>query len=179
MGALVLAGIPALVRLLFRYRLESIRDDTVDAILDGRLQPGIPVTTFVHTIDHAMDHARLLTFARGRAVIRALRDFGITGPSEFVNSPSFCELDQDERKIMHALQDRTNRVVRSYILYGTPMAWLLAPTGMIARLVQSRGKLGRREFHRVRPEPICADLGRRHPKVGGLVPDSDRIFASR
>ena len=39
---LVILGVPRLARLLFRHRLEVIRDDCMDAILDDQLREAPP-----------------------------------------------------------------------------------------------------------------------------------------
>lgn len=84
--ALVLAGCPGLARLLFRHRLEGIRDDGVDAVLDGRLRRDDPVRTFLNVLELIAAHARWVTPARGVAMVSGLRDLGVDDPADLVSA---------------------------------------------------------------------------------------------
>lgn len=124
---LVLVGGPALARLLFSSRLEAIHDAAVDAVLDGQLQPEHPVTIFTEAVDHAAEHPRWLTLARSGAILRALKDLGVDDPTELVSQLSYSELEPHERKIMFALEQRTFAAFRSYLIWGSPLGWVVAP----------------------------------------------------
>jgi hypothetical protein len=124
---IVLVGGPSLARLLFRSRLEAVHDAAVDAILDGRLQPERSVKAVVQAVDHAAEHARWMTLARNAAMLRALNDLGIDRPTELFPALSYSGLQPSERKLMHDLEERTYAAVRSYMIWGSPLGWVLAP----------------------------------------------------
>jgi hypothetical protein len=124
---IVLVGGPALARLLFRSRLEVVHDIAVDAILDGDLQPEHPVKTFIEAVDHAAEHPRWLTLARGVAMLRALEDLGIEDPTKLAPQLSYRGLQPSERELMHELEQRTYAAFRSYMIWGSPLGWAVAP----------------------------------------------------
>jgi hypothetical protein len=158
--AIVLVGGPSLARLLFRSRLEAVHDAAVDAILDGRLQPQRPVKAFVRAVDHAAEHARWMTLARAAAMVRALRDLGIGDPTQLVPALSYCELEPPERKLMHEFEERTYAAVRSYMIWGSPLGWVLAPFVFFGRFHPGK-KFTKTDttVPVVAREAMCADSG--------------------
>jgi hypothetical protein len=124
---LVLVGGPALARLLFRFRLEAVHDAAVDAVLERRLRPERPVTIFTEDVDRAAEHPHWVTLARGGAMLRALKDLGVEDPTKLIPQLSYSELEPSERKIMHELEQRTFSAFRSYLIWGSPLGWALAP----------------------------------------------------
>jgi hypothetical protein len=162
---LVLVGGPALARLLFRSRLETVHDAAVDAVLDGRLRPERPVTVFTRAIEQAAGHPRWITLARTGAVLRALKDLGVEDPAELVPRTSYNELEPAERRIMHLLEERTFAAFRSYLIWGSPLGWAVTPLMLVINLHPGR------KFTKTDPsvpamarEAMCGDSGT-YPKA--------------
>jgi len=177
---LVFVGVPRLARLLFRHRMESIRDDGVNEILDGRLRREPPVDMFLETVDHAAEHARWVTFARSAAILLALKDLGVEDPSEVARAPSYCELESGERKIMHDLEERTYAAFRSYMIWGSPLGWAIAPVALIASRLHPESKLAKTEdaLPALARDAMSGDQGS-HPKTARWAAGSGHRYAER
>jgi hypothetical protein len=145
MLALVLTGCPGLARLQFRRRLESIRGDGVNAVLDGRLSREEPVPTFLRSLDLIAVHARWITLARGVALASGLRDLGVGDPDDLAPAPGYCHLPAGERQIMHDLETRVETAFRSYLIWGSPAGWATAPLVILASRIRPGGKIARTE----------------------------------
>jgi hypothetical protein len=145
MLALVLAGGPRLARLQFRHKMETIRGDGVNAVLDGRLSQEEPVRTFLESLDLIAAHARWMTLARGVALVNGLRDLGVDDPDDVAPAPEHCDLPAGERRIMDELQARVETAFRSYLIWGSPAGWAAAPLVILASRVHPAGKIARTE----------------------------------
>jgi len=135
---LVLVGGPTLARLLFRSRLEAVHDAAADAVFDGRLRPERPVKTFMAAVEHGAEHARWMTLARSGAILRALKDLGVDDPAELFPPLSYGELEPDERRIMHGLEQSTYAAFRSYMIWGSPLGWVLGPLMLVIHIHPGR-----------------------------------------
>jgi hypothetical protein len=138
---LILTGVPRLARLLFRQRLETIRDDLVDAVLDGRLPREASLQSFIKSLDQVGDQARLLTLPRAIAMYLALVKLRVPnatlGPVD-----SFGSLESDERRLMHEFEKRRQSALWSYLTWGSPLGWAMAPLLVaITRHIHPVGKL--------------------------------------
>jgi hypothetical protein len=142
--ALVLTGCPRLARLLFRHRLECIRDDGVDAVLDGRLRQSEPVRTFLRAMDLIATHARWVTLARGVALVSGLRDLG-ANPGAQAAACDCRGLPAGERQIMAELEARVEAAFRSYLIWGSPAGWVITPLVTLAGRVRPGGKIAKTE----------------------------------
>lgn len=123
---LVLTGGPALARLLVRHRLEAIRDDCVDAVLDGWLQRDESVDHFIRSVERTARCARRVTLLRSLAMYIAIVKLQVSR-AEFPTAPSYCDLNPAERKFMHGLEKRQLDALWSYLTWGSPMGWAIAP----------------------------------------------------
>ena len=144
-AAVAVVGLPCLARMRFRDRLEAIRDDGVDAIIAGRLRQEEPVADFLAAIEVGGDYARWVTFARNVAILTALADLGFEDPRDLYPPPSYCELDGGERKIMHSLEERATSAFRSYLIWGSPLGWALAPIAVLTVKARPHGKVAKAE----------------------------------
>lgn len=144
--ALVLVGCPRLARLLFQHRLEGIRDDGVDAVLDGRLRRDDPVRTFLKVLELIAAHARWVTLAKGVALVSGLRDLGVDDPADLVSASGYGGLPAGEQQIMNELEARFETAFRSYMIWGSPAGWALAPMVILASWVHPGGKIARTEY---------------------------------
>ena len=143
--ALVLVGGPSLARLLFRSKLEGIRDDGVDAVLDGRLRQEAPISAFLGVVDDMARHARWVTLARGVALVNGLRDLGVDDPGEIASKPRYDDLPCGERTIVRDLEIRVQAALRSYLIWGSPAGWAIAPLVVLASHIRPGGKFARTE----------------------------------
>jgi hypothetical protein len=159
--ALVLTGAPCLARMWFRHRLEAIRDDGVDAILNGQLRQEFPVSDFLHALELGGKGARWLTIARSVAVVAALADCDVDDPRNMVKGRSHCDLEPGERKVIHGLEERAAAAWRSYLIWGSPLGWALAPLASVAARYRPHGKVARTEdaLPAAAREAMCAEYG--------------------
>jgi hypothetical protein len=139
----IFVGIPYLVRLTFRARLEVIRDDCMDAILDGRLAREKSVCEFLQVMDNSAEIARRSTLSRALATFLALRQLGVRDPRELVSSPDYCDLEPSQQEVMESFEERNFAAVRSVILWGSPLGWLLAPVAWLASRYHPQGELAK------------------------------------
>ncbi len=113
---LVLAGGAVLARLWFLARIEAIRDDTVTAILDGKLRQEAAVTALLATLDDLAQPAR-----RPRITVRAAAWHGqpaSQNPAPLC--PGYNQLTPAERDIITGLAARTHAATRCYLAFGQP-----------------------------------------------------------
>lgn len=177
---LVIRGAPALARLLFRHRLEAVHADAVDAILDGQLRLEPPVKAFMRIVEQGEEHARWMTLPRSLAVLRALYDLGVENPGALARRPSFCDLDQSERKIMHSLEDRLYAAFQSYMIWGTLLGWLFAPVMFTTRRWRRGGKRAQTDssLPNVARDALYGDLSK-YPKAARWAARSRHSYAHR
>lgn len=123
---LVIVGIPRLARLLFRYRLEVLRDECMDAILDDRLREVGPVRRFLRAVEASAAVPHLLTMPRLLAITQALMDAGVDLRA-LAPPPGYADLRPDERGIMDQLDARLSDAYRSYLDWGSPAVWVRRP----------------------------------------------------
>lgn len=135
---LIVTGIPYLARVLFRHRVEVLRDECVDAIFDGKLRPEASVKSFIRSTENIGPRARRLTLLRALVTYVALVRLQ-TPRSVLPPPPSYPDLGPDEQLIMGALDKRYQDAFRSYLSWGSATAWIVAP---LLKVI----------FHRVNPE---------------------------
>jgi hypothetical protein len=177
---IVLAWAPKLARLLFRHRLDAIRDEGVDAILDGRLRQEPPVDAFLQAVDQGRKYARWLTLARNVAILSAPADLGVDDPIVMHSPNSSWELDGHERKIMHGLEQRIADAFRSYLIWGSPLGWALAPIALIASRTRPGGELAKAEdaLPALARETMRAHASS-YPKIAQWAAGSRHSYAER
>lgn len=123
---LVIVGIPRLARLLFRYRLEVLRDECMDAILDDRLREAGPARRFLRAVEAGAAVPHLLTMPRLFAIAQALVDAGVD-LQELAPPPDYTDMLPHERRIMDRLDTRLSDAYRSYLDWGSPAIWVRRP----------------------------------------------------
>lgn len=160
---LLIAGVPQLARLLFRKRIEVIRDDLVDAILDDKLRETRSVQRFLKAAEAGTALPRRLTLLRIYALARAAIDSGIDveGASR---RPQFSDLEPAERQLMQELDARLCRAYVSYLSWGSPSALILKPLLLIARL--------RRRGETVKAGDALPAVARESLRAGAAQPSS-------
>src|ERR1700733_3747720 len=124
--ALIVIGIPALARVLFRYRVEALRDECVDAIFDGKLRPEPTVESFIRSTEQIGPRARRLTLLRAVTAYIALVQLQ-TPRSVFPAQTAYSDLEPDEARILSDLERRYNDAFWSYLSWGSATAWIIAP----------------------------------------------------
>ena len=160
-AALVLLGVPCVARLIFRSRMEAIRDDGVDAILAGQLRHEPPVSAFLAALERVARRANWATIARNGAIVRALYDLEVEHPRDEFLAFDFRCLDSAERKIMSDLEWRVIDAHRSYMIWGSPLGWIFSMIVLVATRYGPESKLGKtqRTMPDVTRETMCADRG--------------------
>lgn len=141
---LVIRGVPQIARLLFLRRIEVIRDECMDAVLDGRLRETRSVGRFLKAIDVGADIAPHVTLARMFAVARAMVDTG-RDTGSMARSPRFSDLSPAEREFMHTLDERLYRAYISYLTWGSPAALVLKPYLVLAGRFRRGGRIVKAE----------------------------------
>ena len=124
--ALIVIGIPALARVLFRYRVEALRDECVDAIFDGKLRPEPTVESFIRSTEQIGPRARRLTLLRAVTAYIALVQLQ-TPRSVLPAQTTYSDLEPDEARILSDLERRYNDAFWSYLSWGSATAWVIAP----------------------------------------------------
>lgn len=123
---LILVGIPGIARIVFHFRVEAVRDECMDAILAGRLRPEPSVQSFIRSTEEIGARARRLTLLRAAAVYVALVQ--LQAPRTVLpEPPSYDDLEPNERALMGNLEERYQNAFWSYLNWGSPIAWLIAP----------------------------------------------------
>jgi hypothetical protein len=136
---LVIIGVSRLARLLFRHRLEVIRDECVDAILEGHLHKTPSVRHFLRTVEAGTAVSHVLTLPRLFALAEAMIDVGV--PIESIALPTcYADLEPAERKIMYRLEDGLCSAYRSYLNWGSPASWPRRPFVCLAGLIHPSGR---------------------------------------
>ena len=172
---LAIIGVSRLARLLFRHRLEVIRDDCVDATLEGRLPETPSVRRFLHTVETGAAVSHVLTLPRLFALAQALVDMGVH--IEEVALPTcYADLQPVERKIMYQLEERLCCAYKSYLNWGSPASWarrpfislagLLRPSGRTAKAKEALPAVAREELEDTTVRPSPALLSPRHIFAG-------------
>ncbi len=121
---LTVVGIPYLTRLLFRHRLEVIRDDCMDEVLRGHLRLLPSVERFLLATEIGSPRPRLLNLPRIFAAYKAMTGLGVD-LQQVAPVPSYDELQADEQRIMRWLDYRLCTAYHSYLKWGSPMSWVL------------------------------------------------------
>jgi hypothetical protein len=124
--ALIVTGIPALARVLFRHRVEALRDECVDAILDGKLRPEPTVESFIRSTEQIGSRARRLTLLRAITMYIALVRLQ-TPRSVLPAQATYSDLEPDEARIFSDLERRYKDAFWSYLSWGSATAWIIAP----------------------------------------------------
>jgi hypothetical protein len=124
--AVIIVGIPYLVRVLFRHRVEVLRDECVDAIFDGKLRPEASVKSFIRSTENIGSRARRLTLLRALVAYVALVRLQ-TPRSVLPTRASYSDLEPREATILSDLEKRYDDAFWSYLSWGSATAWLIAP----------------------------------------------------
>lgn len=131
---LVIMGVPWIARLLFRKRMEVIRDDLVDAILTDKLREARSVQRFLKAAEAGAEQHRRLTLARIYAVAKASVGSGIDIEAT-ARRPRYSDLEPAERQLMQEFNSRLCQAYVSYLTWGSPSALVLKPLlALIARV---------------------------------------------
>jgi hypothetical protein len=157
-GAVVvfaLIAVPYLARQAFRARLGEIRDDTVDALLDGRLPRGATADAFLEIL--AVTAGRLAAASLTDNILAAL-DYcrqGISRPAARLSPAGAAGLRPAEREIMRKLENRACDAYQQFIIWASPVGWLTAPA-----------ILARRRLAPPRPAHACGQESAARPAAG-------------
>jgi hypothetical protein len=127
---MVIIGIPRIARLVFLRRIEVIRDECVDTILDDRLHETPSVKSFLRLVETGARLPHLLTLPRLFALSRAMVDCGIDIDRE-ASLPTYDDLCPEQRNIMLRLDKRMCVAYMSYLTWGSPASLVLRPLGML------------------------------------------------
>jgi hypothetical protein len=173
---LVTAGVPRVARLLFRCRLEIIRDDCMDAILDDQLREAPSVGYFLRVIETGAAIPRLLTLPRIFALSRALVD-GSIDIEDVAPPPSYADLGPDERGIMHRLDARMCDAYASYLNWGSPVSWILRPFVLLVGRIYPGSDIVKAED--ALPAVVRETLRDAPDKRARLNPRYGHLFAGR
>jgi hypothetical protein len=136
---LVITGVPQIARLLFRKRMEVIRDDLVDAILDDKVRETRSVQRFLKAAEAGTNLPRRLTLARIYALAKANVDSGIDMKA-VSRRPQFSDLEPAERELMRDLDSRLCRAYVSYLSWASPSALVLNPLLTLIGRVRRSGE---------------------------------------
>ena len=139
---LVILGAPCLARLLFLHRLEVIRDDCMDAVLDDRLREAPSVELFLKVTETGAALPRQLTPPHLYAASRVIVDAGID-IADLAPPPTYEDLGPDERGIMDELDKRMRMAYTAYLKWGSPASWILRPLVFLASRIHPGSDLAK------------------------------------
>jgi hypothetical protein len=165
--ALVILGGPRLARLLFRQRLEAVRDDCMDEILNGRLRRDPAVDKFLTATARGAERAQWRTLPHLLALYVACVQLKVRRPAQ---QPTYTGLQPGEREIMKDLDARVERAYRSYLRWGSPLGWAQALLVLTVRLRHPRAKVI--SLHRLARQAMSDD-------TTGQQPERRKHWASR
>lgn len=162
---LLIIGVPRLARLLFRHRLEIIRDECIDAILDDHLREAPSVRHFLRTVETATQISHYLTLSRLFALAWAMIDSGVDTKTAVTPPASYDDLHRAEREIMRQLDSRLCRAYASYLNWGSPASWPRRPFVALAGLIRPAGHIAmaRKALPAVARETLQDTAARRSP----------------
>jgi len=123
---LAIVAVPRLARLLFLHRIEVIRDNCLDAILDDRLRETTSVKSFLRLVEMGSELPRLITLPRLLAMSRAMVNVGID-LTEMTPPPPYTDLGPAERTLMLKLDKCMCDAYMAYLNWGSPSSFVLRP----------------------------------------------------
>lgn len=129
--------IPAQLRSMFRYRVWRLRDEFVDAVLDGRLQWGPSVDDLLERMEFTIRAARELTLVRLLSVHFLVRDLRLQE-----RKPAHT----DEEILLEEYRFRLIQLVAMHVMAGSPSGWI----GSVLLSLIAPFYLRRRWGHKVR-----------------------------
>lgn len=127
--------VPLWFRLRFVTRAETLRDETMDQVLDGVLPACDAVYDFVRVQDLFVVYSKQLSLWRLALNTLSLQRVDALGKGI---KPSFHELTPAQRKIMHNLEARSEDNLSSFIIHSDPLAWTITVVYHIVRLRRPR-----------------------------------------
>jgi hypothetical protein len=165
---LAVVGTPRLAGLVFVYRLEVIRDNCMDAILDDKLHESTSVRRFLRGIETATAWPEHLTlpylFAVSQEMVAAGIDVARLGVP-----PKYDDLGDRESRFMLDLDARMCDAYRSYLNWASPVGWLLRPITIVVSRIRPRSTIAiaRGAVHGVAREILRQPIAR-HGRRGFL-----------
>ena len=161
--------LPLAARARFEYRATVLRDEALDAVLDGRLRRMEPVESFLARASAMAAHPELFTLTRALAAHRAMAELGC----EKEKPPSYASLRPEERKLLHRLDEELYRALGQRLVRGSSFGWLLwGGVRLLSPLLRSKRH----------PEAVSAtspqNLAREYTALSEKVPIKWRRLAS-
>jgi hypothetical protein len=163
---LAVIGVPRLARLIFLHRLEVIRDDCIDAILEDRLKEAASVSRFLQVAETGANVPHFLTLPRLFALSRAMVDAGID-VDKVAPPPSYSDLQPGERQLMRELDERMCAAYKAYLNWGSPASWILRPARFLvshihpsSAFVKAEGAVAAVARERLSEAPVRPSRGR-------------------
>jgi hypothetical protein len=163
---LVIIGVPLVARLLYRKRMEVIRDDLVDAILDDKLRETRAVQHLLTAVEASLQAPRRLTLLRIFAIAQAAIDSG-TDIEAATRRPRYSDLVPAERELVQELDDRLCRAFTSYMDWGSPSALYLKPLLALTARIRHGGDIEKAEnaMPAVARETLRVEVAQHSPPV--------------
>lgn len=122
--------VPHCLRSLYRYRLWSIRDAIVDAVLEGRIPNSDAVRHFTRTVEMAVKRSSHLTLLRFLLFPKP--------PMEFIDyrkamyKKCLAEMTDEQRRFFETKRSEFAEAVLSHMLLGCVSGWLVLTLGLLA-----------------------------------------------
>jgi hypothetical protein len=110
---------PLIARAKFQYRAAVLRDECMDAVLDGRLRREAPVESFLVRANAMAARPDLFTLARALAVHLTIKDLNWE-PKE----PSYDSLKPEERELLGRLDAELMTAFVRRLILGSSFGWL-------------------------------------------------------
>jgi hypothetical protein len=137
---LIVHGVTRQALRAFRYRLEAIRDECVDAIIEKRLRRSPPVEALLNDLALSSACAKEITLARVLAIRRAVEELGIDLDAASEQTPAGHEdLSPDERGLVNKYTHDLFCAWSTYLKWGSPLGWILTPVAATINRVADVG----------------------------------------
>lgn len=116
---------PAVARARLRREATVIRDEIIDAVLDGHIrrddQAVHELLGWIHMLTH---HATEVGWAEAASITEALEDLGVRPDRPVL---SYNRMSPEGRRVMIDAERRLDHIVARYFVDGSRLWWVLAP----------------------------------------------------
>jgi hypothetical protein len=110
---------PRAARAKFQYRATVLRDECMDAVLDGRLRRAAPVEAFLDLADAMATRPDFFSLTRAWAVHRTMKRLNWK-----VQPPSHDSLKPEERELLDRLDEQLEKAFVQRLVLGSSFGWL-------------------------------------------------------
>jgi hypothetical protein len=113
--------LPGNARSRFQYRAAVLRDECLDALLDGQLRRSAPVESFIARASAMAARPNAFTLTKALAAHLAMKELNC----DAAKAPTYASLEPDERKLLHLWDEQLHAALGERLIRGSAFGWLL------------------------------------------------------